>query len=79
MAESLPQVGAPNAELKNSPIVDEFDFEEQADALSLEYQGPCYFNGKAYAPGTRVCSGSEVLLCTREGLWVRQAELEEPD
>lgn len=80
MVQSLSRVGAPDPELKNSLIVDEFEFDEQADALALEYQGGvCYFNDKAYAVGSRICCGSEVLLCTREGVWVRQAEREEPD
>jgi hypothetical protein len=74
MNHSLPQLGAQDPELENSPIFDELSAEEQTDAQALEYRGACYFNGMAYTPGTRVRSGEEILLCTEEGLWVRQVQ-----
>jgi hypothetical protein len=74
MNDSLPQVGVQDPELRNSPIYDELDAEELTGAQALEYRGACYFNGKQYPHGTRVCSGDEILLCTPEGLWMRQVQ-----
>ena len=68
MNDPLPKVGAPDPELKNSPIIDEFDefeYDELADLRDLELEeGVCYFNGKAYTIGAYVQSGSELLQCT---------------
>jgi putative phosphoribosyl transferase len=73
--ETLPQLGAPDAELKNSPIVDEAEYDEHAASPDLEIeQGACYFNGEAFRIGQYVRSGSEVLLCNERGVWVRQGE-----
>ena len=72
------QVGAPDPELKNSPIVDEWELDEQAGARDLELEeGACYFNGRPYGIGEFVQSGSEVLKCVGRGVWVRQSELPE--
>jgi hypothetical protein len=68
----IPQVGAPDPELKNSPILDEFD-DELPDELELE-TGVCYFNNVAYPLGDYVMSGSEVLRCQERGVWVRTGE-----
>jgi hypothetical protein len=79
MNDSLPQVGAPDPELKNSPIIDESEYDEQAASRDLELEeGMCYFNGKAYSIGTYVQSGSELLQCTGGGVWARRAEREGP-
>lgn len=79
MKESLPQVGAPDPELKNSPIIDESEFDELAGSRDLELQqGACYFNGAAYRIGAYVQSGSELLQCTGGGVWVRKSEREGP-
>jgi hypothetical protein len=79
MNSSLPQVGAPDPELKNSPIVDEEEDEEQAGSRDLELEeAACYFNGTAYAIGTFVQSGSEVLQCAGRGVWMRKGEREGP-
>ena len=73
LIEKLPQVGAPDPELKTSPILDEGEFDEHAGAGDLEHESPaCYFNGVAFAIGTYVCSGGEVLQCTGRGVWVRK-------
>jgi hypothetical protein len=71
MTTSLPQVGAPDPELKTSPIFDEDD--EISLDLELE-EGVCYFNDLAYPIGEYVLSGSEVLRCEGRGVWVREGE-----
>lgn len=73
--ETLPQVGAPDPELRCSAIIDEAEYDEHASSPDLEIeQGACYFNGEAFPIGGYVKSGSEVLLCTGRGVWVRQGE-----
>jgi hypothetical protein len=77
--EPLPRVGAPDPELRNSPIIDEAEYDEQAASRDLELeQGVCYFNGKAYPIGGYVQSGSELLQCTAGGVWARKAERQGP-
>ena len=66
-----PRVGAPDPELKNSPIFDSEDFDELSLDLELE-SGACYFNARAYAIGSYVCSGDELLRCEERGVWVRE-------
>jgi hypothetical protein len=73
MQRDIPNVGAPDPELKNSPILDN-DEEESLDA-ELE-AGACYFNGASYPIGHYVRSGEEVLRCAGRGVWVRQGEIE---
>lgn len=73
--EALPQLGAPDPELKNSPIIDEAEYDEREASPDLEIeQGACYFNGEAFRIGEHVKSGSEVLRCNGRGVWVRQGE-----
>ena len=73
-ASAIPQVGAPDPELKNSPI---FDEGEEADMpprdLELE-TGACWFNNVRYPIGQYVRSGDEVLRCAEGGVWVRVGE-----
>jgi hypothetical protein len=77
MNDSLPEVGAPDPELRNSPIIDDFEDDEQAGSRDLELEeGVCYFNGETYAIGAYVKSGSELLQCTGGGVWVRVGERE---
>jgi len=67
---NAPQVGAPDPEMKNSPIFDSAD----SDSLSLDLElesGVCYFNGNAYDMGQYVCSGDELLHCVERGIWAR--------
>jgi len=72
--QSKPQnVGAPDPELKTSPILDE-DEEESLDA-EIE-SGECYFNGVRYAIGEYVLSGDELLHCAGRGVWIRKGEIE---
>lgn len=72
MPDSVPDVGSPDPELKNSPILDEYE----EDALDAELESAaCYFNGVAYALGQYVRSGSELLRCDGRGVWVRIGEM----
>ena len=74
-SETLPQLGAPDPELKNSPIIDEAEYDEHEASPDLEIeQGTCYFNAEAFRIGQYVRSGSEVLRCTGRGVWVREGE-----
>lgn len=69
--QNAPIVGAPDPELRNSPIFDE----SSAEFLSLDLEietGVCYFNGTAYPLGQYVCSGDELLHCEERGVWVRE-------
>ena len=74
MQREIPNVGAPDPELKTSPILDGDEEDETLDA-ELE-AGACYFNGISYAIGQYVRSGDEVLRCVERGVWVRQGEIE---
>ena len=66
---SLPQVGAQDPELRNSPIADEED--EDTDVVRQQVPGTavCHFNGTEYGHGTYVVSGSQVLRC-HYGVWI---------
>lgn len=76
MPDRVPQVGAPDPELKTSPILDDNPEEEEEFPVDQE-EGPavCYFNNVAYPVGQYVRSGSEVLRCEIGGVWVRGGEL----
>jgi hypothetical protein len=67
----LPYVGAPDPELRNSPIIEETDEDFEVLAQELSEQAVCYFNGMAYQDGELVCSGSGELLQCQGGVWVR--------
>lgn len=72
MAQHVLQVGAPDPELKTSPILDEFE------ELSLDSElaaGVCYFNGVPYRVGRYLRSGDELLHCEERGVWVRKGEM----
>lgn len=62
-------VGAPDPELQNSPIVEEGD--EDLETIKQEVPGEpvCYFNGKSYSNDTYVKSGSVLLRCDY-GVWM---------
>lgn len=73
--DPVPQVGAPDPELKNSPIIDEAEYDEHEASPDLEIEeGVCYFNNEAFTIGRYVQSGSELLLCNERGVWVRKGE-----
>jgi hypothetical protein len=73
MPPKIPQVGAPDPDRKTSPILDQDD-EEIDPELELE-TGVCYFNDLAYALGSYVLSGDELLHCEERGVWVRKGEI----
>ena len=66
-----PKVGAPDPELRNSPIFDSTDDDELSLDLELE-TGVCHFNAVAYPIGSYVCSGDELLHCEEGGVWIRK-------
>lgn len=62
--QRLGDVGAPDLEARNSPIMEEGDEEFELLALGLEERACCYFNNVAYDHGAFVCSDSgEQLGC----------------
>ena len=63
-------VGAPDPELKTSPILEETDEDYEVLAQEFEDLPTCYFNNVAFADGDYVCSGSESLFRCEKGLWV---------
>ena len=65
-AHTAPSVGAPDPELKTSPIFDGNEGELAA--------GVCYFNNEIFAIGDYVCSGSELLRCEGRGIWIREGD-----
>jgi hypothetical protein len=67
--EAAPDVGAPDPELKNSPIL---DWEDAEFAVSEVESGVCHFNNNSYTVGEYVCSGNELLRCDERGVWIRQ-------
>lgn len=72
MNTHVTEVGAPDPELKTSPIFDEYE------DLSLDQEiesGACYFNNTAYPVGQYLLSGSELLHCEQRGVWVRRGEM----
>ena len=71
-----PQVGAPDPELKNSPIFDESERGSMSLDTELE-RGFCYFNNRSYRLGEYVCSGNELLRCEEYGVWVREGACQE--
>ena len=73
MQHDIPNVGAPDPELRTSPILDGEEEETLDDELEA---GACYFNGSPYPIGRYVRSGDEVLQCAGRGVWVRQGEIE---
>ena len=68
---AAPKVGAPDPELKTSPIFDREDDEILSFDLELE-PGVCYFNNESFPIGQYVCSGDELLRCEEGGVWVRE-------
>ncbi len=66
------RVGAPDPELRSSPIMEDTDEEFEVLAQEVQDLPVCYFNNLAYANGTFVCSGSGELLRCRRGVWVRE-------
>jgi hypothetical protein len=68
---NLSHVGAPDPEMKNSPIFDNADMDELSLDAELE-TGVCYFNNQDFQLGEYVCSGDELLRCEDYGVWIRE-------
>lgn len=66
---SLPQVGAPDPELRNSPIAVEDDIDTDVVLQLAPGEPVCWFNGAQYRNGEFVASGSQVFRC-RYGVWI---------
>ncbi len=64
-------VGAPDPELKTSPIMEGTDYSAEDLAQEVEEQPVCYFNNISYKNGAYVCSGSGELLRCDKGIWVQ--------
>jgi hypothetical protein len=64
-------VGAPDPELKTSPILEEYDEEAPLMAQEFDELPVCWFNGEAYDSGTMLHSGDGSLLCCEKGVWIR--------
>lgn len=71
-------VGAPDPELKNSPILEELDEDYDVLAQEIGEEPVCYFNNIAYPDGSYACSGSGTLLHCAKGMWIRQGSCD-PD
>lgn len=71
MPDRISDVGAPDPELKTSPIVDE----AEDDSMERELEsGLCYFNGTSYSIGQYVRTGAEVMRCEPPDVWVAVGE-----
>ena len=66
---SLPQVGAQDPELENSPIAIEEDLDTDVVRQQVPGEPVCLFNGMVYKNGEFVASGSQVLKCAY-GVWI---------
>ena len=62
-------VGAPDPESENSPIMDSEIEEGEFSGADRDVQ-VCYFNGIRYPAGDYICSGDDLLHC-ENGVWVR--------
>ncbi|MBI3773346.1 MAG: hypothetical protein HY272_11685 [Gammaproteobacteria bacterium] len=69
-------VGAPDPELRNSPVIEDTDYEYPLLAAQMPETGVCYFNGASYGQGSEVCSGNERLRC-EQGAWLREGSCDQ--
>lgn len=69
----IPQVGAPDPELRTSPLLLRDDTEGVSLDDELESAG-CYFNDMRYPLGQYVRCGEELYRCEERGVWVRKDE-----
>lgn len=73
-----PQVGSPDPEMKNSPLIEDTDYDYGLTAQTVaEIPAGCMFNGAQFADGTYICSGDELLKCA-QGAWLRMGSCD-PD
>jgi hypothetical protein len=66
---NVPEVGAPDPELRNSPIAEEMDEDYEVMRQEVPGEPVCYFNGEVFKNGSYVRSGTTLLRCDY-GLWV---------
>jgi len=69
MANQLPNVGAQDPELKNSPVAREDDEEFEVLKQEVPREPGCFFNGQRFPDKAIVHSGTGLLRCDR-GIWV---------
>jgi len=77
--KSAVQVGAPDPELKTSPILEEYDEDAPLMAQEFDELPVCWFNGVEYRAGAIVHSGDGAILRCEKGVWVRQGSLDPDD
>lgn len=77
LSNSVEQVGAPDPELKNSPIEQEADEEGEYIKQQLPGEPVCYFNNRSFANGSYVCSSNILLRCDY-GVWIQSGSCD-PD
>jgi hypothetical protein len=65
-------VGAPDPELKTSPILEEYDEDAPLMAQEFDELPMCWFNGETYESGAMVTTGDGSLLRCEKGVWIRQ-------
>jgi hypothetical protein len=73
---SITQVGAPDPELRNSPIAEEEDLDTDVVRQQVPGEAVCWFNGAEFRNGAFVASGSQVLVCSY-GVWVDAGSIDE--
>ena len=69
MSKAIPDLGAQDPELKNSPVASQLDEETDVLREAVPDAAVCYFNSLPYADSTLIKSGTGLLRCER-GLWV---------
>jgi hypothetical protein len=69
MAKKTQDLGAPDPELKNSPVAWEGDEETEALREETSEEPECFFNGEAFPHGAVIRSGSTRLSCDH-GIWI---------
>jgi hypothetical protein len=69
MTDTIPNLGAQDPELENSPVAWEGDEETETLRQSAPVEPFCRFNGQRFADGTTVKSGTILLRCS-QGIWV---------
>lgn len=60
------KVGAVDPNKRTSPIVES---PKNENVTPNKERAICWFNGKQYGPGARICSGGSMLLCYGNGTW----------
>ena len=69
ITKHLVDLGAPIADLKNSPIFIDIADERELVDIEIPEERVCYFNGESYPQGTYIKSGGSILQCDR-GTWI---------